>query len=85
MGKVARNARNDMQQEDAHKAQSSSMYKTVIRPVLMYENVIWALGMVEENLIKRTEMRMLRWLMEIKRIEKVRNEEIKAYGQVWAT
>ena len=37
MGKVARNVRNSMRQEDAHYAQSTSInyYQTVIRPVLM--------------------------------------------------
>ena len=29
----------------------------------------------EQNLLERTEMRMLRWMMGIKRIEKIRNEE----------
>ena len=43
MGKVARNVRDSVRQEDAHYAQSSSIYTTVIRPVLMYGRETWAL------------------------------------------
>ena len=57
---------------------SLAVYRTVIRPVLMYGSETWALRKTEENLLERTEMRMLRWMMGIKRIEKIRNEEIIA-------
>ena len=36
----------------------------------------WALRKAGQNLLEVTEMRMLRWMMGIKRIEKTRNEEI---------
>ena len=39
-------------------------------------------GKAEQNLVERTEMRMLRWMMTIKRIEKIRNEEIRARAGV---
>ena len=36
----------------------------------------------EQNLLERTEMRMLRWMVGIKRIEKIRNGEIRARAGV---
>ena len=42
----------------------------------------WALRKAEQNLLERTEMRMLRWMMGIKIIEKIRNEEIRARAGV---
>ena len=42
----------------------------------------WALRKAEQNLLERTEMRMLRWMMGIKRIEEIRNEEIRARAGV---
>ena len=36
----------------------------------------------EQNLLERTEMRMLRWMTGIKRIEKIMNEEIRARAGV---
>ena len=61
-----------------------SIDKTAIRPVLKYGSENWALRNAEQNLLERTEMRMFRWMMGIKRIEKIRNEEIRARaGLVW--
>ena len=36
------------------------VYKTVIRPVMIYASETWALREKEQNMIERTEMRMLR-------------------------
>ena len=60
----------------------AAVYKTVIRPVLMCGSETLALRKAEQNLPEKN--RMLRWIMGIKRIEKIRNEEIRA-EQVWQT
>ena len=52
----------------------AAVYKTVIRPVIMYGSGTWAPRKSEQNVLERTEMRMLRWMTGIKRIENIRNE-----------
>ena len=58
------------------------IYKTIIRYVLMYGSETLALRKAEQNLQDRTEMRMLRWMMGIKRTEKISNEDIRARAGV---
>jgi len=37
----------------------------MIRPVLMYGAEAWSVTRIEEGLLERTEMRMLRWTLII--------------------
>ena len=60
----------------------AAVYKTIVRPVIMYGSETWALRKAEQNWQKRTEMRMSRWMIGIKRIQKIRNEEIRARSDV---
>ena len=62
--------------------QFTEVCKTVIRPVLMYGSETWAMRKADQNLLERTEMRMLRLMMRIKGIEKIRNEEIRGRAGV---
>ena len=48
----------------------------------MYGRETWALHKAGRDSLERTEMRMMRSMMEIKRIEKIRNEEIRTRGGV---
>ena len=63
-GKVARNVRNSATRGCPLCPSSSILYKTVIRPVLIiYGTDTRAPRQSEQNLIDRTEMRMLRWVV----------------------
>ena len=77
-----RSVRNNVRLEDAqlHIMLKAALYKTVIRPVLMFGSETCALRKAEQNLLERIELRMLRWMMGVKRIEKIRNEETRARG-----
>ena len=55
---------------------------TVFRPVAMHGSETWALRNTKQNLLERTEMRMLIWMMGVKRIEKIRNENIRSRAGV---
>ena len=48
-------------------------------------DLVWSEA--EQDLLAATEMRMWRWMMEIKRIEKIRREEIRTRAgvSVWQT
>jgi len=39
------------------------VYKTIIRPALMYGAEVWTVTRRAERLLERTEMRMLRWIL----------------------
>ena len=45
-----------------------------ISSLLMYGSETWALRKAEQDGLERREMRMLRWMMGIKRIEKIRTK-----------
>ena len=53
------------------------IYKTVIRPVLLYGGETWALRRKEEQLLERTEMRMIRWINGISLRERIESEDIR--------
>ncbi|KAJ8354075.1 hypothetical protein SKAU_G00216420 [Synaphobranchus kaupii] len=58
------------------------VYKTVIRPVLLYGAETWAMKKKEERLLMRSEMKMLRWIMGISLREKKTNKSIKEMAGV---
>ena len=53
------------------------VYKTMIRPVLMYKAEAWTVTRRDEGLLERTETRMLRWILGVSLKDKKRNEAIK--------
>jgi hypothetical protein len=57
-------------------ALKGKIYKTMIRPVMMYRAEAWTLRRKEEKLLERTEMRMLRWILGITLKDMQRNENI---------
>lgn len=53
------------------------VYKTMIRPVLIYGAEAWALKRREEEQLERTEMKMLRWILGVSLRDRKRNEDIR--------
>ncbi len=55
------------------------IYKTVVRPVMLYGAEGWAVRKEEEDLMRRTENEMLRWIFGVTGTlkDRIRNEIIR--------
>ena len=58
------------------------VYRTVVRPALVYGAEIWALKKAQEKKLEVTEMRMLRWDCGVTKLDKIRNERIRVTTKV---
>ena len=58
------------------------VYKTVIRPAMLYGAETWATTKRQEKRIEVTEMRMLRWMCGVTRKDKIMNEHIRGTTRV---
>ena len=60
----------------------SKMYKTVVRPAMVYGSESWALHNQEEQRLHTTEMKMLRWSQGKTRKDRIKNETIRGIARV---
>ena len=58
------------------------VYKTVVRPALLYGAETWATTRGQEARLEVNEMRMLRWMCGVTRRDKIRNEHIRGTTRV---
>ena len=53
------------------------VYKTVVRPAMMYGAETWAVKKTQEKKLDVAEMRMLRWMSGVTNLDRIRNERIR--------
>ena len=58
------------------------VYKTVVRPALLYGAETWATTRGQEARLEVNAMRMLRWMCGVTRRDKIRNEHIRGTTRV---
>ena len=61
---------------------TSKLYKTVVRPAMVYGSECWALSKQEEQRLHTTEMKMLRWSQGKTRRDRIKNETIRGNAKV---
>ena len=58
------------------------LYKTVVRPAMVYGSECWALRKQDEQRLHTTEMKMLRWSQGKTRNDRIKNETIRGNAKV---
>ena len=58
------------------------VYRTVVRPTLMYGAETWVLKKAQERKLEVAEMRMLRWMCGVTKLDKIINERIRGTTKV---
>ena len=58
------------------------VYRTVVRPAMLYGAETWATTKRQESRIEVNEMRMLRWMCGVTRKDKIRNEHIRGTTKI---
>ena len=61
---------------------NNKLYKTVIRPTLIYGRECLALHRAEQQRMHTTEMKMLRWIQGKTRKHRIRNEKFRSDAMV---
>ena len=60
----------------------SKLYKTVVRPAMVYGSECWAMRKQEEQRLHTTEMKILRWSQGKTRKDRIKNETIRGIARV---
>ena len=58
------------------------VYKTVVRPAMMYGADTWAVKKAQEKKLDVAEMRMLIWMSGVTKLDRIRNERIRGTTKV---
>ena len=63
-------------------SQVESIQDTVVRPAMMHGAETWAVKKAHEKKLDVAEMRMLRWMSGVTKMDRIRNERIRGTTKV---
>ena len=58
------------------------VYNTVVRPAMIYGAETWAVKKAQEKTLDVADMRMLRWMSGVTKLDRIRNERIRGTTKV---
>ena len=58
------------------------VYKSVVRPALLYSSETWPMKRAQEKRMEVAEMRMLRWMCGVTRLDRIKNDYIRGTVKV---
>ena len=58
------------------------IYKTIVRPAMVYRAETWTVKTAHEKKMEVAEMKMLRWMGGVTKLDKIRNEKIRESTKV---
>ena len=58
------------------------VYKSVVRPALLYSSETWPMKRAQERRMEVAEMRMLRWMCGVTRRDRIKNDYIRGTVKV---
>lgn len=58
------------------------VYKTAVRPAMLYGSECWAIKKYHEQTLHVNEMKMLRWAGGVTRLDRIRNEYVRGSFKV---
>ena len=61
---------------------NGKVYKTVVRPAMVYGVETWAVKKTQEKKLDVAEMRMLRWMSGVTKLDRIMNERIRGTTKV---
>ena len=64
-------------EEELSRRTKLRVYNAIVVPTLMYGSETWVLNKQQESAVQATEMRVLRRIVEKRRVDRVRNVEIR--------
>ena len=81
MEKLEEGIGNSVRPKNTFESQGK-IYKTVVRPAMMYSADTWAVNKAQEKKLDVAEMRMLRWMSGDTKLDRIRNEIIRGTTKV---